>query len=647
MSSSSKMHRIVPRSRSCSSASYRSIGAATWCASAPSSCSSVYHGYASCRSSLVSSSGNGNTPYNHSGESRRYYAAYSDSSDRRLAIREKKGIEILEYFGENADIDISTLQEALKRLGQDTQSPEAITQVANEPRFHTLLGKMKKKVEEGNPDALTLAKIADSIGKLRFSTPELEDLTATVATAVKQRPNAFSPRNLSQLALALSARKLQDPDLVEFVRMETLKCVQDVEPAHANALLEAFRRWGFFDRRMHDMIIERMTDEVDRFSSRDICDALKVLSDLGLVRGFLLRRLAQLAFENLRVFTPKQRVGITYSLARLRFLVRMNMDDVLDHLRDDLEENALSAADVSKLFFSISMLHPEFDDHALVKDLASRFLDQHRKQVVYMIHLIDAAWAIVRFKHVFDKDCYAKRVEDLFSRIFSMPVARNRVLLAKLFEVVHSLEQEEWRIFQKSSIGAAEDESIAGSDSDSSSTASSTSPSSAANKSKGGKNKKDNSKNTSLTGFALQQQRVAALGKGGSFKQWKIAADETDGVAQSKNESSRLHAELVMKLEHTFHRRRLHLVQNQLVANCFRVDIAEQRTKLVVDIDAPNRAVNRVVKHRILAKLGYSPVQVSYWRWRQCKSDEEQAALLEKSVGEKLPSVASMEGGGE
>lgn len=30
-------------------------------------------------------------------------------------------------------------------------------------------------------------------------------------------------------------------------------------------LLEAFRRWGVFDRQLVDLLVERMTDEVDQF----------------------------------------------------------------------------------------------------------------------------------------------------------------------------------------------------------------------------------------------------------------------------------------------------------------------------------------------------------------------------------------------
>lgn len=40
--------------------------------------------------------------------------------------------------------------------------------------------------------------------------------------------------------------------------------------AHCITLLEAFRRWGVFDRQLVDLLVERMSDEVDRFTTRDL-----------------------------------------------------------------------------------------------------------------------------------------------------------------------------------------------------------------------------------------------------------------------------------------------------------------------------------------------------------------------------------------
>ncbi|OLQ14089.1 hypothetical protein AK812_SmicGene1833 [Symbiodinium microadriaticum] len=39
----------------------------------------------------------------------------------------------------------------------------------------------------------------------------------------------------------------------------------------------AFRRWGVFDRQITDMIVERMCDEIDRFTPKDLVEAVGTL----------------------------------------------------------------------------------------------------------------------------------------------------------------------------------------------------------------------------------------------------------------------------------------------------------------------------------------------------------------------------------
>ena len=56
---------------------------------------------------------------------------------------------------------------------------------------------------------------------------------------------------------------------------------------------EAFRRWGVFDRQLIDVVVDRLSDEINSFTSREAVEALSVLSKLGLPRGFLIRRTAQ------------------------------------------------------------------------------------------------------------------------------------------------------------------------------------------------------------------------------------------------------------------------------------------------------------------------------------------------------------------
>merc|ERR1712172_119562 len=111
-----------------------------------------------------------------------------------------------------------------------------------------------------------------------------------------------------------------------------------------------------------------MSDEIDRFTSRDVIEVLAVSSRLGLARGFLLRRICTLAFENLTQFTPRQLARMAYSLAKLRFLARHMADDILDNLRPNF--GRLGVSMISEVLFSLAMInsrHQQEDVRRLIE----------------------------------------------------------------------------------------------------------------------------------------------------------------------------------------------------------------------------------------------------------------------------------------
>ena len=112
-----------------------------------------------------------------------------------------------------------------------------------------------------------LTKISSGAARFRSSTPELQDLAQRLAEVVRERKDAFSPRDLVTVAMALAMRGVRDALTIEFIRQEALKRVDDLEPAHCISLLDSFRRWGVFDRELVDLLVERMSDEVDRFTT--------------------------------------------------------------------------------------------------------------------------------------------------------------------------------------------------------------------------------------------------------------------------------------------------------------------------------------------------------------------------------------------
>ncbi len=159
-------------------------------------------------------------------------------------------------------------------------------------------------------------------------------------------------------------------------------------------------------------------------------------------------------------------------------------------------QEKIPVADLSRLSFSLAMLQPEYDDHELVTKLVGQFLQKHRSNTCYLIHLVDVAWSVCRYKHLFaNHPEYQPLVLDLFKRLYSLPVTRNRILLAKVFEINNSLENENW------------------------------------------------GKGSGIDGKLVE-------------KQWRASCEEADQLTQTKTENSRLHAELLLKIEQTMKMRK-------------------------------------------------------------------------------------------
>eukprot|EP00931_Biecheleriopsis_adriatica_P112620 TRINITY_DN872_c0_g1_i1.p1 TRINITY_DN872_c0_g1~~TRINITY_DN872_c0_g1_i1.p1 ORF type:complete len:564 (+),score=121.58 TRINITY_DN872_c0_g1_i1:47-1738(+) len=374
----------------------------------------------------------------HEGTSRASLLArrtYLDSVDRTVTVQSMTDpLEVLEFMDKHSDSDTRTHEVALRTLGRLAGS--RYQEVVSDGRFHAILSALASRLDDC--DTRMLSKIADASARFRTSTPELSDMAQRLAEVVTRREDAFNPRNLANVAIALSIRGVRDVPTVEFIRNEAMKLMDDLEPAHCVMLLEAFRRWGVFDRQLVDMIVERMSDEVDRFTARDLVDALAVISRLGLARGFLLRRLCSLAFENLQQFTPRELAKMAYALAKLRFLAQSNVDELVDALQPDMHK--LVGSQVSELMFALAMVDAR---HQLdtVRQLVAQYTESPGG-VPGMSggSLIDFAWSLAALDLVHEQSSEFKAV---MAEIFgNRAPPQNRVPLMKLFDVINALELE-------------------------------------------------------------------------------------------------------------------------------------------------------------------------------------------------------------
>jgi len=492
-----------------------------------------------------------------------------DTTDRQVALRGmEKPDDVLAFYSENADMNLDTLETTLRQLAKKQRNSAS---VVRDDRFNHLLSQLTGRLAD--MDAKSLTMIADASARFRETTNELQEFATNVANACCGRPNAFSPRHLSTLALALSYRHIRDPEVSDFVRKEAINSIMDAEPNHCVLYLEAFRRWGIFDRELTDAIVERMQDEIDRFMSKDVVESIQVLARLGLGRGWLLKRLATLAFENLHQFTPKQNVAILSSLTKLRFLTMGNVDDIVETLLQDLDK--LNAVQLSDLLFSLAFVNHANED--LIKQLTRRLLDElqtTKGETPWLHPVVNGAWAMCVYPQIWNEE-ETTRFMELFNNIVERPVPRNREWLNKMYEVFQAVDRD-WTSC-KLSIPAS----------------------------------------------------------------WRSACDESDRMEQNKTEISRLHAEILTRMDRAAKTQKmlrtlnLELKSNVEIAG-WRADFGDEKMKLVIDVETINRVTSRDLKRRLMEQDGLKVVVLDYWQWRQCRTEEDQTLFVSRKLEKVL-----------
>lgn len=485
--------------------------------------------------------------------------AYVESADRFKTIRSfDDPIDLLQFANEHPDTSTRALEVVLRRLGAMTNGSN-YRRIVSDSRFHTLLSTISTRLEDC--DAIVLSMIADGSARYRTTTSELSDFAQQLAEVVVKRVDGFNPRNLSTIALALAVRGVRTPVAIEFFRNEATKQIHDFEPSQCSMLLEAFRRWGVFDRELVDLLVERLSDEIDRFTSRDVIDTVAVLSKMSLARGFLLRRLCALAFENLHQFSPRETVRLFYSLAKLRFLAHSSVDEIIDVLTPEM--HGLSPALLSDVVFSLGMT-----DSKHQVDVARTLVDLYLKDGDKTIaSRVDFLWGLCALELL---DEFKNEAKAMLEKVLMEQPPQNRVPLIKLFDVVRTVEIEQKKL--KITIPP----------------------------------------------------------------QWKAACDDADRYEMDRLESSRLHSEIVMRMDAlrgSTRDLRWHLrMQRNVPCGQFRVDMLDEESKVVIDVELIAWPTSRRLKHRLLTSLGYKPLLMDYWDWRKARTEQEQNLFLEREV---------------
>ena len=498
---------------------------------------------------------------------------------KTLARTFKDVSEVLEFYESNVSIPVTQLEPLISQIAfiQSTQKSrkDKFDEIFGDKRFLQLL--VQSASDMSSCDSSTLSRFAVALANIslpRGGCQEMVDLSRVIGEEACKRTNAFSPSTLSSLVFGLATRGVSDPQLVEFVKIEALKTMQDFSPENAITLLEGFRRMNVFDRELTDNIVERMTDEVDRFTARDIVNCIGVFSKLSLGRGFLLRRITKVSFENLSAFQQTQLVKLFGGLARLRFTTTQSVDALLGAIEAKNLDN-LTPNQIAEVLFSVALSnYNDGSSSGTVGDLISR-VSLHIEKLS-LTALVDCAWALMALESLDHREL----LKSVLNRIFVMSPPSNRAILLKALELVNGAAIEYPGLIKKDTISAQWRSAM------------------------------DDAEKLELNRFenARLHSEVLAL--------VESIPPAAEGVLMDK----------------------ITLQRAAQVEGLYRVDFYDSSKNLAIDIDTLSRPSTLLWKHRHLQTEGVAVVGLNYWEIRRFKNFEEQQTFLKSRIKKALSS---------
>lgn len=95
------------------------------------------------------------------------------------------------------------------------------------------------------------------------------------------RSDCLAPRSLCILAASLASLQVRGTEVQQFVWREVQQQLQQLQPPDLCLLLEAMRVWGAYSRSSCDLLLQRMSEEIDSFTAADVTSAIDAIASMG------------------------------------------------------------------------------------------------------------------------------------------------------------------------------------------------------------------------------------------------------------------------------------------------------------------------------------------------------------------------------
>ncbi|KNA02034.1 hypothetical protein PVNG_04148 [Plasmodium vivax North Korean] len=346
--------------------------------------------------------------------------------------------EIIKFFEENKNMNIDKLYNMVKNLSR--KKMEERKKIVEDDKFLGILEEIENRINIMN--TRYLCNFSLRLVSLSINNDDIKKLLTKISEQVLKKMNV-NPRDLVGICFALSLCNNVNEYFFEHVKKETISNIDAYTPTLLTQLLESMRLSQNLDIELTNLIIEKMCEEIDRFTTKDVTLALKTLSMAGIPRGFLIRRLCNLVFDNISHFHHSALVNILYNLTKLKFTTTNHIDVIYKNVEEHLEE--CNVTTLCELLYTFYM--NEINEENKIRKIFYHLQYDHFNTTKTAV-IIDFVHAATYYKNYVDGEKLTKLIDLLFKR----NVPKSLTLIAKIREPIYFLAGDEQFMFDLNSI---------------------------------------------------------------------------------------------------------------------------------------------------------------------------------------------------
>ncbi|CAA9986351.1 conserved Plasmodium protein, unknown function [Plasmodium knowlesi strain H] len=346
--------------------------------------------------------------------------------------------EIMKFFEENKNMNIDKLYNMVKNLSR--KKMEERKKIVEDDKFISILEEIESRISIMN--TRYLCNFSLRLVSLSINNDDIKKLLTKISEQVLKKMNV-NPRDMVGICFALSLCNNVNEYFFEHVKKETISNIDAYTPTLLTQLLESMRLSQNLDIELTNLIIEKMCEEIDRFTTKDVTLALKTLSMAGIPRGFLIRRLCNLVFDNISHFHHPALVNILYNLTKLKFTTTNHIDVIYKNVEEHLED--CNVTTLCELLYTFYM--NEINEENKIRKIFDHINYDHFNTTKTAV-IIDFVHAATYYKNYVDREKLTKLINLLFER----NVPKSLTLIAKIREPIYYLAGDEQFMFDLNNV---------------------------------------------------------------------------------------------------------------------------------------------------------------------------------------------------